>query len=72
MMATATQVRNQFSRFLELAQTEDIEITKNDCVVAVLRNPREVNREKFLGLRGILKGNTLSLDQLRNERLSVI
>lgn len=38
---TATELKNNLGKYLELAQTEDVYITKNNRVITVLTNPQE-------------------------------
>ena len=60
---TATELKNNLGHYLELAQKEDIYVTKNKKVIAVLSNPEDKALNNFLSLRGILKnGETDNLD----------
>lgn len=72
MIVGATVLRNNFSEYLEISRTEDILITKNDKVVARLSNPNREKEERFKELRGLLKGNTCTLEESRDERLAKI
>lgn len=41
MLITATELKNNFGKYLLLAATEDIFITRNGKVVAKLSNPNQ-------------------------------
>jgi hypothetical protein len=57
MFADATEVKNNFSRFLALSQKEDVLIRKRGKVVAVLKNPLTVEGYVVDSLVGILPEN---------------
>ncbi len=51
----ATELRSNLFHYLELCKTEDVQITKNGDVVAVLANPNKNYYESLLKLCGCLK-----------------
>ena len=52
---TATELKKNLSYYLSLAQTEEVHITKNKKVIAVLSNPKLSGIERLLALKGCLK-----------------
>ena len=50
MTVTATEVKTNFGKYLELAKTQEIYITKNGTVVAVLTNPTYRAVDNLAGL----------------------
>ena len=52
---TATELKNNLGHYLDLAKNEDVYITKNKKIIAILSNPREKALDRFLSLKGILK-----------------
>ena len=71
MSITATELKNNLSKYLLLAATEDILITKNGKVVAKLVNPYQNRVETAKSLFGILPAD-ITLEEVREERLSKI
>lgn len=71
MSITATELKANLSKYLQLAETEDVYITKNGKVVAKLSNPN-VDRMKIAdSLIGILPAD-LTFEEAREERLARI
>lgn len=54
MSITATELKNNLGKYLLLAATEDIFITRNGKVVAKLSNPNQDRVEMAKSLFGIL------------------
>ncbi len=54
MYATATEVKQNFGKYLSLAQKESVLITKNGHVVAELSEPRRREGTATHALRGEL------------------
>ncbi|MDR0199588.1 MAG: type II toxin-antitoxin system prevent-host-death family antitoxin [Streptococcaceae bacterium] len=61
MKATATEVKNNFGKYLEIAQTQSVQITKNGKTIAVLKNEAEERQNNLESLRGWLK-----LDEMKS------
>ena len=71
MSITATELKNNLCKYLMLAATEDIFITRNGKVVAKLSNPHQDRVDIAKSLFGILP-NEPTLEQAREERLNSI
>lgn len=71
MSITATELKSNLGKYLLLASTEDIFITKNGKVVAKLSNPYQDRVDAARSLFGILPAD-VTLDEAREERLSKI
>ena len=67
MSITATELKNNLGKYLMLAATEDIFITRNGKVVAKLSNPHQDRVDIAKSLFGILP-NEPTLEQAREER----
>lgn len=52
---SVTEFRENLSHYLILSQSEDVHITKNNKVVAILCDPQAKAIDEFLALRGCLK-----------------
>ena len=71
MSITATELKSNLGKYLLLASTEDIFITKNGKVIAKLSNPYQDRVDAARSLFGILPAD-VTLDEAREERLSKI
>ena len=71
MSITATELKMNLSKYLLLAETEDIYITRNGKVVAKLSNPHQDRVDMARSLFGILPQD-MTLEQAREERLERI
>ena len=71
MSITATELKLNLSKYLLLAATEDIFITKNGKVVAKLSNPNQDRVDMAKSLFGILPQD-ITLEEAKNERLDRI
>ena len=69
MSITATELKENRSKYLKLAETEDIYITKNGKVVAKLSNPNTDKVKIAESLIGILPQD-ITLEDAQKERLS--
>lgn len=69
MSITATEFKSNMGKYLEMAATEDIFITKNGKVVAKLTNPYQDRQAVAKSLFGILPSD-VSLESTREERLA--
>ena len=71
MSITATEFKINFGKYLMLAETEDIYITKNGKVVAKLTNPNQDRVDIANSLFGILPAD-INEEEARDERLGRI
>ena len=71
MSITATELKENLGKYLMLAATEDIYITKNGRVVAKLGSPYTNLIETARSLAGIIPKDT-TLEEAREERLAAI
>ena len=69
MVITATEFKTKFGKYIEFAQKEDLFLTKNGKVVLVISKPNDSKIDDLNSLRGIIRDNKLSLDDIKNERL---
>lgn len=72
MSITATELKMNLSKYLVLAQTEDVYITRNGKVVAKLTNPFQDRVDTAKSLFGILPQDMTLLEDAREERLNQI
>lgn len=71
MSITATELKINLSKYLMLAETEDIYIMRNGKVVAKLTNPYQDRVDIAKSLFGILP-NDMTLEEAKEERLNGI
>lgn len=71
MSITATELKQNLGRYLMLAATEDIYITKNGKVVAKLSNPNQDRVNMAKSLFGVLPQD-ITLEEAKNERVDTI
>ena len=71
MVVTVTEVNLNLGKYLTLAATEDILITKNGKVVAKLSNPHQDRVDMAKSLFGILSAD-ITLEEAKSERLNQI
>ena len=71
MYLTATQFKNNFGEYMELASKEDIYVTKNNKIIAKVSNPFVDKVQIAESLFGILP-NDIDLDKSKQERLARI
>ena len=67
MSITATELKNNLGKYLMLAATEDIFVTKNGKVVAKISNPYQDRVNFAKSLFGILPAD-VTLEEAREER----
>lgn len=67
MVVTATELKSNLGRYLELAEHEDILISKNGHTIAKLSNPNTERGEAMKSLFGIFP-STVTLDDARSAR----
>lgn len=71
MSITATELKNNLGKYLQLASKEDIYITRNGKVVARLSNPYQDRVDIANSLFGILSADK-TLEESEEERLNQI
>lgn len=71
MSITATELKMNLSKYLLLAESEDIYITRNGKVIAKLTNPYQDRVEMAKSLFGIIPAD-ITLEEARAERLGKI
>ena len=71
MSITATELKQNLSKYLLMAEQEDIFITRNGKVVAKLTNPYQDRVDMAKSLFGILPQN-MTIDEAHRERLERI
>lgn len=68
MSITATELKENLGKYLQLAACEDILITRNGKVVAKLTSPYQDLVEATRSLAGIIPAD-MTIDEARAERL---
>ena len=68
MSITATELKQNLSKYLLMAEREDIFITRNGKVVAKLSNPFQDRVDTVKSLFGIIPGD-MTVEQAHGERL---
>ena len=68
MFISATELKSSLGKYLLLAATEDIFITRNGKVVAKLTNPHQDRVDIAKSLFGILPAD-MTIEEAREERL---
>ena len=71
MSITATELKQNLSKYLLLADKEDVFITRNGRVIAKLTNPYQDRVNMAKSLFGIIPSD-LTVEEAREERLSKI
>lgn len=71
MSITATELKMNLSKYLLMAEKEDIYITRNGKVVAKLTNPYQDRVDMAKSLFGVLSAD-ITLEEAREERLNKI
>lgn len=71
MSITATELKKNLKKYLLMAATEDVFVTRNGKVVAKLSNPYQDRIEAAKSLFDILPSN-VTLEESQEERLSKI
>lgn len=71
MSITATQLKMNLGKYLDLAQNEDIYITKNGKAIAKLTSPYKNKLDTVKSLHGCLPAD-ITLDEAKEERLGSI
>ena len=71
MSITATELKNNLSKYLRLSATEDVYITRNGKVISKLTNPCQARVDIAKSLFGVIPAD-ITLEQAREERLNKI
>lgn len=71
MSITATELKENLSKYLLLSATEDIYITRNGKIISKLTNPFQKRVDIAKSLFGVLPENA-SLEEAKTERLNKI
>ena len=71
MAITATELKSNLGKYLMLAATEDIFITRNGKVIAKLSNPNQDRVDLAKSLFGVLS-DEMTLEEAREERINSI
>ena len=71
MSITATELKNNLSKYLLLSATEDVYITRNGKVISKLTNPFQARVDIAKSLLGVIPAD-ITLEQAREERLNKI
>lgn len=71
MSITATELKLNLSKYLLMAEKEDVYITRNGKVIAKLTNPYQNRVDMAKSLFGILPAD-LTVEEAREERLNGI
>lgn len=71
MSVTATELKMNLGKYLMLAETEDVFITKNGKIVAKLTNPNSDRVEIAKSLFGVIPPD-VTVEEARDERLEKI
>lgn len=77
MQITLTELKGNLGKYVEMSQDEDILITKNGKIISRLTEPFTQRKEKMekkkiaKELVGSIKGEYMSLDDIRAERLGL-
>ena len=71
MSITATELKMNLGKYLLMAETEDIYITRNGKVIAKLTNPNQDRVDMAKSLFGIIPAD-ITLEEARKERLDQI
>lgn len=71
MSITATELKENLNKYLQLSATEDFFITKNGRIIAKLSNPFEDRIKIAESLAGIIPAD-ITLEEAREERLNRI
>ena len=71
MSITATELKMNLGKYLLMAESEDIYITRNGKIIAKLTNPNQDRVDIAKSLFGIIPAD-FTLDEAREERLNQI
>ena len=68
---TSTELKKNLSYYLKLSEKEEVHVTKNKKVIAIIRNPKSDAFEDFMKLKGCLKvsDKDLSTEDMIGEEI---
>jgi len=69
MSITATELRKNLSKYLEMSLSKDIYITKNGKIISKLTNPFQKKLEIVDSLVGVID-DSITLEKAKEDRLS--
>ncbi|MBS3938681.1 MAG: type II toxin-antitoxin system Phd/YefM family antitoxin [Peptococcaceae bacterium] len=70
MIITATELKANIGKYLQLAETQDIIVTKNNKPIVKLTGIQENKLEILDSLVGIIEDNGYTLEDVRRDRLT--
>ncbi len=70
MIITATELKTNIGKYLRLAQTQDIIVTKNNKPIVKLTSIRENKLDILDSLVGIIEDDGYTLEDARRDRLA--
>ncbi len=70
MIITATELKTNIGKYLQLAETQDIIITKNNKPIVKLVSLNENKLDILNNLVGIVKDDGYTLDDYKKDRIS--
>lgn len=70
MTVTSTELKSNLGYYLEAAEQEEVYITRNGKLAAKLTGAEQDKPALLKSITGLIKGNTLSLDEARAQRLA--
>ena len=69
MTITATEFKKNLGKYMQMAQTEDIFITKNGTIFIKLTNPNKDKIDILNSLVGIAEDDKVNLNEIKEARL---
>lgn len=70
MIITATELKANIGKYLQLAETQDIIVTKNNKPIVRMTSIQENRLEILDSLVGIIKDDGYTLEDARRDRLA--
>ena len=70
MIITATELKTNIGKYLQLAETQDIIVTKNNKPIVRMTSIQENRLEILDSLVGIIKDDGYTLEDARRDRLA--
>ncbi|NLB72523.1 MAG: type II toxin-antitoxin system Phd/YefM family antitoxin [Firmicutes bacterium] len=70
MIITATELKTNIGKYLRLAQTQDIIVTKNNKPIVKLTSIRENKLDILDSLVGIIEDDGYTIEDARRDRLA--
>jgi len=69
MIITATQFKANIGHYLDSVINDDVYITKNGKIAALLSDPRKEKKSLLDSIAGICAANPVSLEEIKMERI---